>query len=211
MTRRRSAQDARSYASRAADKLAAALDGFALDPAGWTCADFGANVGGFTDCLLRRGAAKVYAVETGSGALAWKLRRDARVVVMERTNALYCPVPEPVDLVVVDMGWTPQELAVPAALRWLKPPAPHCPEGGRIVSLLKCHYELAKAGRAGAKRRIDDERAEEVCRGVCLRLEASGVRVRGVLRSPLRGKGGGAEFLLSLTASRPGGPGRKQS
>jgi 23S rRNA (cytidine1920-2'-O)/16S rRNA (cytidine1409-2'-O)-methyltransferase len=180
-----------TYVGRAGDKLAAALDAFALDVAGWLCADFGANVGGFTDCLLQHAAAKVYAVDTGYGALAWKLRRDARVVVMERTNALYCPVPQPVDLVAVDVGWTPQHAVIPAALRWLRP-------GGRIVSLLKPHYELAKSTRAKPTAVISDDQAAEICRGVCDRLGPLGAAVRDVLLSPLRGKGGNVEYLLHL-------------
>ncbi|TFG88259.1 MAG: TlyA family RNA methyltransferase, partial [Gemmatimonadales bacterium] len=133
-----------AFVSRAGRKLAAALDAFGLDVAGAICADFGCNVGGFTDCLLRRRAARVYAVDTGYGALAWTLRTSDRVVVMERTNALHCPVPEPVDLVTIDVGWTPQSRIVPAAMRWLKPAG-----GGRIVSLLKPHYELGR--EAGAR------------------------------------------------------------
>lgn len=181
------------YVGRAGDKLAAALDAFALDPAGWLCADFGANVGGFTDCLLQRAAAKVYAIDTGYGALAWKLRRDGRVVVMERTNVLHCPVPEPVDLVAVDVGWTPQHTVIPAALAWLKP-------GGRIVSLLKPHYELAKSAGAKPAAVLPDEQADEICRTVCDRLAGLGAAVRGAIRSPLRGKGGNVEFLLHLVA-----------
>ncbi len=110
----------RTYVSRAGEKLQAAMEAFGLDVRGAVCADFGCNVGGFTDCLLQHGAGKVYAVDTGYGALAWTLRRDGRVVVLERTNALYAPPPEPVDLVTIDVGWTVQQLIVPAAMRWLR-------------------------------------------------------------------------------------------
>ncbi|MBS3734637.1 MAG: TlyA family RNA methyltransferase [Phycisphaerae bacterium] len=183
------------YVGRGGEKLAAALDAFRIDPAGRVCADFGANVGGFTDCLLRRGTARVYAVDTGYGALAWTLRKDPRVVVMERTNALHCEAPEPVDLLAVDVAWTPQARIIPAAVRWLGP-------GGRIVSLLKCHYERAKlSGRRGGPPLTDAE-AEAICRTVCERLGDAGAPVRAAMRSPLRGKGGGAEFLLLIT---PGG------
>ena len=126
------------FVSRAGLKLAHALDEFGIDVTGLICADFGCNIGGFTDCLLQRGAKLVYAIDTGYGTLAWKLRSDSRVIVMERTNALHAPPPaeekrgrEPFsekgsrplfcDLVVIDLGWTPQRLAVPAALRWLRP------------------------------------------------------------------------------------------
>jgi len=121
------------FVSRSGLKLDAALEAFDLDVRDAVCADFGCNVGGFTDCLLRRGASTVYAVDTGYGALAWKLRKDPRVVVMERTNALHCEVPASVDVVVIDVAWTPQERIIPAAMRWLAQSGRT--RGGRIVSL----------------------------------------------------------------------------
>ena len=188
------------YVGRGGEKLAAALDAFDLDVAGWVCADFGCNIGGFTDCLLRRGAEKVYAVDTGYGMLAWTLRTCDRVGVMERTNALHCPPPEPVDLVAIDVAWTPQALIVPAALAWLKHP-PQTP--GRIVSLLKPHYELAKAtGRTPAAGLTDDQ-ADRTCLETCRRLADLGCRVAAAMRSGLRGKGGNAEFLLLLQPTDP--------
>jgi len=183
------------FVSRAGEKLHAALDAFGLDVTGATCADFGCNVGGFTDCLLQRGAQRVYAVDTGYGELAWKLRKSGRVVVMERTNALRCDVPEPVDLVAIDVAWTPQALIVPAAARWLKGPAAG---GGRIVSLLKPHYERAKMLRGGPRGRLTDAEAEGVCLEVCRRLAETGRCVTAAMRSHLRGKGGNVEFLLLL-------------
>src|SRR5262245_12931313 len=124
------------FVSRAGLKLDHALREFGVNVKEWVCADFGCNVGGFTDCLLQRGAAKVFAIDTGYGALAWKLRNDSHVVVMERTNALHAsPPPSGVDLVVIDMAWTPQRLAIPAALKWLH-------QEGRIITLVKPHYEL---------------------------------------------------------------------
>src|SRR5580765_4217849 len=133
----------RPYASRSGHKLAAALDRFAMDPAGNTCADLGSTVGGFVDVLLRRGAAKVYAIDTGYGVLAYRLRTDARVIVMERTNAMHVELPERMDLVTIDVAWTRQQQILPAAMRLLKP-------DGRIITLIKPHYEadrrLLKAG-----------------------------------------------------------------
>ncbi len=183
------------FASRAGEKLDAALDAFGLDVRGMVCADFGCNVGGFTDCLLRRGARKVYAVDTGYGELAWKLRTDARVVVLERTNALYADCPEPADLVVCDVAWTPQERIVPAAARWLK-------DGGRIVSLLKPHYELSKLRGRKPPGPLAPGQAERVCREVCERLDAAGFEIRAAMRSILRGKGGNTEFLLWIVPGR---------
>jgi 23S rRNA (cytidine1920-2'-O)/16S rRNA (cytidine1409-2'-O)-methyltransferase len=179
------------FASRAGEKLDAALEAFGLDVSGLTCADFGCNVGGFTDCLLRRGARKVFAVDTGYGTLAWSLRQDLRVTVMERTNALRCPVPELVDLVAVDVAWTPQTLIIPAAARWRAP-------GGRIVSLLKPHYEIAKAGRRKPHAPLDDDQARQACLDSCRRLAEAGLGARAVICSPLRGKGGNLEFLLMI-------------
>jgi 23S rRNA (cytidine1920-2'-O)/16S rRNA (cytidine1409-2'-O)-methyltransferase len=192
------------FASRAGEKLHAALAAFDLNVRGWVCADFGCNVGGFTDCLLQRGAAKVYAVDTGYGQLAWRLRQDARVVVKERTNALHCAVPERVDLVTIDVAWTPQARIVPAATRWLKRPAwPHG-ASGRIVSLLKPHYELAKMRRAKPTAPLPDAEADQVCLAVCEKLRELGCTVRAGMRSLLRGKGGNAEFVLLIDACGDG-------
>lgn len=172
-------------------KLDFALRAFGLDVQAAVCADFGCNVGGFTGCLLRAGAAKVYAVDTGYGQLAWRLRKDPRVAVMERTNALYCPVPEPVDLVVIDTAWTPQERIVPAAMAWLRP-------AGRVVSLLKPHYEVAHATGRKPAAVLAPEQAREVVRRVCRRLMESGAPLRAVATSDIRGKGGNEEFFLLL-------------
>lgn len=188
--------ETRTFVSRAGEKLDAALEAFGLDVRGWTCADFGCNVGGFTDCLLQRGASRVYAIDTGYGELAWKLRKDPRVVVMERTNALYCDVVEPVDLVVIDVAWTPQVLSVPAAMRWLKP------VGGKIVSLLKPHYELAKRQHRKPATGLTIEQSRQICLETCQQVKPPLI-VRAVMESVLRGKGGNAEFLLFLELAPP--------
>ena len=187
-----------TFASRGGLKLQAALDAFGLDVRGWICADFGANVGGFTDCLLHRGAAKVFAVDTGYGELAWKLRKDERVVVMERTNALYAELPQEaqagggVDLVVIDVAFTPQTLIVPAAQRWLKPM-------GHIISLIKPYYELSKQHPEGkAPARVEDAQAKRLCEQICEELGEGMLEVQGVIDSPLKGKGGNTEFLVHL-------------
>ncbi len=181
------------FTSRGGEKLRAALDAFSIDVTGWACADFGANVGGFTDCLLQAGAAKVFAVDTGYGELAWKLRKDDRVVVMERTNALYADPPEKVNLVVIDTAFTPQRLIIPAAARWLK-------AGGNIVSLLKPHYELAKMQdkKTHTGKPLDFARAADICGRTCRELDEMGFAVLSAMVSPLRGKGGNAEFLIHL-------------
>ena len=186
------------FVGRGGEKLSHALAAFSLSPRGLACADFGANVGGFTDCLLQAGAARVYAVDTGYGVFAWPLRNDARVVVMERTNALHTSPPEPVDLIAIDLGWTPQRLAIPAALRWLKP-------DGRIISLIKPHYEVEPGERNLLTRGVLDEAdAERIAQRTAGRMPELGVRVLGLTRSPITGgatkknKRGNAEWLALL-------------
>src|SRR5436305_1493020 len=109
----------KAFVSRAGQKLEHALVNFGIDVSGWVCADLGSNVGGFVDCLLQSGAKKVYAIDTGYGALEWKLRKDPRVVVMERTNAMHVKLPEPVKLVSIDVAWTKQKNILPAARRMI--------------------------------------------------------------------------------------------
>jgi 23S rRNA (cytidine1920-2'-O)/16S rRNA (cytidine1409-2'-O)-methyltransferase len=176
-------------------KLAAAVQAFDIDCAELVCADFGCNIGGFTDCLLAGGAAEVYALDTGYGTLAWKLRKDPRVVVMERTNALYADPPESVDLVVIDMAWTPQKLSIPAAAKW-------CAPGGAIISLLKPIFELAKLNPTpDGKQRpksLTASQSEEIRDRVCEQLTQLGFTPDKTIASPIVGKGGNTEFLLLI-------------
>lgn len=185
------------FVSRGGLKLRHALDTFGLDPTGLVCADFGCSTGGFTDCLLQAGAERVHAVDTAYGILAWKLRQDDRVVVRERTNALHAEPPEGgVDLVVMDLGWTRQARAIPAALKWLR-------TDGRIITLIKPHYELdtEELDRIAPGRVLDEQTAERVAREVAEGLPELGVRVLGLTQSPVlggaskRSKGGNAEWL----------------
>lgn len=181
-----------NFVSRGGLKLEAALSAFALDVSGWTCADLGCSTGGFVDCLLQRGAAKVYAVDTAYGELAWTLRQDDRVVVMERTNALHAEPPREVseepagcDLVTLDLGWTKQQRALPAALRWLRP-------GGRVITLIKPHYE-------SGQHRLDEADAERIASEVAGSLPGMGWEVLGRVESPVRGsKGNNREWLALL-------------
>jgi 23S rRNA (cytidine1920-2'-O)/16S rRNA (cytidine1409-2'-O)-methyltransferase len=179
------------YVSRAGLKLAAALRAFDLNVTGWTCVDFGSQVGGFVDCLLQHGATRVYAVDPGYGVLDYRLRRDPRVVVCERTNALTYECPEPCDLVTIDVGWTPQRLILPAARRCLRTPT------GRVLTLVKPQYEADQEARRGGVVRSD--RLPEVlarCRQDILQL---GWQLLGEFESPLRGHGGNVEFFWLLT------------
>ena len=181
------------FVSRAGQKLEHALASFGIDVTGFVCADLGSNAGGFVDCLLRRGAAKVYAIDTGYGALEWKLRKDPRVVVMERTNAMHVTLPEPVDLVSIDVAWTKQRHILPAAGRMLK-------AGGQVVTLIKPHYE-AEAGmlRKGV---LPEEHLEAVVERVRREIGEIGFEVEGVVTSPIKGAKGNFEVLGWLRAKR---------
>ncbi len=193
------------YVSRAGLKLEAALDGFELDVAGMRCADLGCHAGGFTDCLLQRGAAAVHAVDTGYGVLNYRLRSDPRVTVMERTNALHCEPPETVDLVTIDVGWTKQRHVIPAALQWLD-------SGGLVITLIKPHYELDETQR---KTLLQDGAISHADAGIVVErtvagFEALGARAIAVLISPLsgaksarRGGAGNREYLVLARRSHP--------
>ncbi len=181
------------WVSRGGLKLVKGLDQFAVDPAGLTAIDVGASTGGFTDVLLSRGAARVYAVDVGHGQLAWKLRNDPRVTVLERTNARHLDatlIPEPVDLVVCDASFIGLEVVLPAALALTRP-------GARLIALIKPQFEVGK-GRVGKGGVV---REPELHKEVCDRIEAwvaglPGWRVLGVTESPIKGPEGNIEFLI---------------
>lgn len=173
------------YVSRGGLKMRHALQTFGLDVTGLRCADLGCSTGGFTDCLLQHGAASVTCVDTAYGQLEWKLRSDPRVTTVERTNALHAEPPEDgVDLVVIDLGWTPQRLAIPAALGWLS-------ETGRIISLIKPHYELSdQMGKAEhCEIVLDDDKALEITEHSIADITKLGLKLDGLTRSPILGGG----------------------
>ena len=181
----------RRFVSRAGEKLDHALAEFALDVRGFTCADFGSNTGGFTDCLLQRGAAKIYAIDTGYGVLEWKLRKDARVVAMERTNAMHAALPEKVDLVVIDVAWTRQRNILPAARRAMRPE-------GAVIALIKPHYESDPAMLIQGV--LPDEAVAGVVEAVRRDISDCGFAVVETVRSPIRGARGNVEVLALLKA-----------
>ena len=177
------------FVSRAGLKLEHALDTFKVPVAGVVCADLGSNTGGFVDCLLQRGAAKVYAIDTGYGALDWKLRKDPRVVVMERTNAMHITLPEPVAIVTIDVAWTRQRNILPSALRMLA-------ANGQVISLVKPHYE---ADRAMLKRGIlQAEHLDAVLKSVHYDIGAAGFELLAQTLSPIKGSQGNTEALVLL-------------
>ena len=181
------------WVSRGGLKLVRGLDAFAIDPTGKTCLDVGASTGGFTDVLLTRGAAKIYAVDVGHGQLAWKLRQDPRVVVLERTNArnlTRAQVPEPIDLVVCDASFIGLETVLPAALSLVADEA-------FLVALIKPQFEVGKdrVGKGGVVR--DPALHQEVCERIRAWLGAqAGWIVLGLEESPITGPEGNKEFLI---------------
>jgi 23S rRNA (cytidine1920-2'-O)/16S rRNA (cytidine1409-2'-O)-methyltransferase len=180
------------WVSRGGIKLAHALEHFALDVTGAVALDIGASTGGFTDVLLGKGAARVYAVDVGHGQLAWKLRQDARVTVLERVNARYLTreqLPEPVDIVVCDASFIGLETVLPAALALAKPAA-------MLVALIKPQFEVGpdRVGKGGVVR--DAALHREVCERTAEWLGARGWSVAGIVESPIRGPEGNTEFLI---------------
>ncbi len=185
------------FVGRGGLKLAAALDAFAVSLTGLVAADVGASTGGFTDCLLQRGVARVYTIDVGHGQLAWKLRTDPRVVVMERTNARYlASLPEPIDLATIDVSFISLRLILPAVINWLKP-------GGQIVALVKPQFEAEPhlVGKGGV---VKDKAVHRQALCCVLGWAADhGLFLRGLIRSPITGPAGNVEFLAHL-ATTPG-------
>ena len=182
------------YVSRGGVKLAAALDAFGIDPSGAVCLDVGASTGGFTDCLLQRGAARVYAVDVGSGQIDARLRSDPRVILREKVNARFLSsehVPEPVGIAAVDVSFISLRLVLPAIVERLAP-------GGVLVALVKPQFE---AGR-GEVPRGGVVRSEETRRRVIEEIDrfcrAASLETLGWRESPIRGARGNVEFLLGL-------------
>lgn len=181
------------YVSRGGFKMAGALDEFGVDPQGKICADVGASTGGFTDVLLQRGATRVYAIDVGQGILAWKLRQDPRVVVMERTNARHLTtLDEPIELAVMDASFISIELLLPSIAGWLIP-------NGEVVTLVKPQFEAGResVGKGGVVRERKVHR--EVLERTTAYAQANGWGVRGVTVSPITGPAGNKEFFLWLT------------
>lgn len=209
----------KQFVSRGGVKLQFALDNFKIDVTGKVVLDVGSSTGGFVDCLLQRGVAKVYSVDTAYGELAWKLRNDPRVVVMERTNILHLSslptsrhpelvsgssksnekIPKQVqhdkegdvqvDLITIDASWTKLELILPVVEKFLKP-------DGQIIALLKPHYQANKKDLV--KGILPTEIAEQVKNEVLFKIENLKFKISGVIESPILGGGGNTEYLLLI-------------
>jgi 23S rRNA (cytidine1920-2'-O)/16S rRNA (cytidine1409-2'-O)-methyltransferase len=186
------------FVSRGGEKLDAALTVFPIDVTGAICADLGASTGGFTDCLLQRGASKVYAIDVGYGQLDYRLRDDPRVVVMERTNARFLEsLAEPVSMVSIDASFISLRLLLPVVKDWIAP-------GASIVPLIKPQFEAGRedVGKGGVVKSPDIHR--RVLRDVLTAAQDMGFGVFGLIQSPLKGPAGNIEFLAWLKVSHDG-------
>ncbi|MBI5557333.1 MAG: TlyA family RNA methyltransferase [Deltaproteobacteria bacterium] len=180
------------YVSRGGYKLAKGLDFFHINPAGFICADVGASTGGFTDCLLQNGAARVYAIDVGYGQLDWKLRQDPRVVVMERTNARHLQpgdLPEPLDLAVIDASFISLKLLLPPLLPFFRSKV-------AILALIKPQFEVGrgKVGKGGVVK--DSLLHDEVTGEISTFAESLNLTSLGITESPILGPKGNKEFLI---------------
>jgi 23S rRNA (cytidine1920-2'-O)/16S rRNA (cytidine1409-2'-O)-methyltransferase len=178
------------FISRGGEKLEAALETFPIAVEDAVCADVGASTGGFTDCLLQRGASRVYAIDVGYGLLHWHLRDNSRVVLMERTNARYLErLPEPMDLVTVDASFISLRLLFPAIRGWMK-------GEGHLLALVKPQFEAGRknVGKGGVVR--DPEVHQDVMRRVLEYAQDNDLPPQGLMRSPLTGPKGNVEFFL---------------
>lgn len=182
------------YVSRGGLKLEKALKSFAVSVQGLVCLDVGASTGGFTDCLLQHGAVRVYAVDVGYGQLAWQLRQDIRVTAIERMNIRNMPLnmlPEPVDLVTIDVSFISLKIVVPAVMKFIKKPA-------WIIALIKPQFEVGKGkvGKGGVVR--DPLQHESVLNELDQFFKDSGWTCLAVVPSPILGPSGNKEFLIHL-------------
>ena len=183
------------YVSRGGLKLEKALKNFGVDPTGYVCSDSGASTGGFTDCLLQQGASKVFAIDVGYGQLAWKIRNDPRVVVMERTNIRYVTpedLGQPLDLSVIDVSFISLSLVLPVVKTLLKPT-------GQVLCLIKPQFEAGrdKVGKKGVVR--DAAVHEEVLQNIITLAKSLGFTIRNLTFSPVKGPEGNIEFLAHLS------------
>ena len=190
-----------AFVSRGGEKLEAALHSFELQVAGLVCADVGASTGGFTDCLLQFGAARVYAIDVGQGILHWRLRQDARVVVMEGTNARFLKfLPEPVKMVTIDASFISLKVLLPVVKNWLEPASQSVGDfSASVIALIKPQFEAGRSLAARGRGVIRDPAVHhQVLLDVLRFAQTIRYSVRGLMRSPLLGPKGNVEFLVWL-------------
>lgn len=190
-----------SYVSRGGGKLAAAMDAFGIVPTEWVAMDVGASTGGFTDCLLQRGVGRVYAVDVGYGQLAWSLRQDRRVVVIDRQNIRYLAperITEPINIAVIDVSFISLTLVLPVVIRFLA-------DDAWLVALVKPQFEVGKGqvGRGGIVR--DDGQRQGVLEKIVTFAQGCGLTYVSSLDSPIPGQKGNREFLAGWRWAGRGG------
>lgn len=188
------------YVSRGGFKLEAALRAFGLHVSGKVVADVGASTGGFTDCALQYGAERVYSIDVATGALAWPLRTDPRVVGMEGVNAMHLDaLPERVDVVTVDLSFTSLRLVLPQALHWLKPK-------GEVIALIKPQYEAPSSHQLVGGVVVDPAKRRRIVAQFLHWAQEQGWRIKGLIPSPIRGSGGNWEYLVHLYCEKANPP-----
>lgn len=187
------------YVSRGGEKLEAALKAFDVQVQDRLCADVGCSTGGFTDCLLQHGARQVYAIDVGKGILDWKLRQDARVVVMEETNARYIThLPQPVDLVTIDASFISLKILLPVVKDWLLTSTEGEPAMG-VIALIKPQFEAGRKLVSRGKGVVRDPLVhQQVIQDVLGQAQMIGYSLIGLIRSPILGPKGNTEFLAFL-------------
>lgn len=189
------------FVSRGGEKLEAALQAFAVDVRGKICVDVGASTGGFTDCLLQHGAAKVYAIDVGQGILDWKMRQDERVVVMEKTNARYLKhLPEVVEMITIDVSFISLKVLLPVVKNWFLPEINAGQSSkGSMIAMIKPQFEAGRQQVSRGKGVIRDPIIHRQVLLDSLRYARElGYIVCGLIRSPLTGPKGNVEFLTWL-------------
>jgi len=190
----------RRYVSRGGLKLEAALSAFGVHLSGKVVADIGASTGGFTDCALQHGAERVYSIDVATGALAWSLRTDPRVVVMEGVNAMHLDaLSERVDVVTVDLSFTSLQLVLPQAVRWLKP-------RGEVIALIKPQYEAQSPPQLVGGVVVDPAERRRIVARLLRWAQEQGWAINELIASPIRGRGGNWEYLVHLRREGVGRP-----
>lgn len=187
------------FVSRGGFKIEKAIQSLNLDVTDMLCLDVGASTGGFTDCLLQHGASRVYAIDVGYGQLDWKLRQDPRVVVIERTNIRYASeelLPEPFDLISIDVSFISLKIVIPAVKKFLK-------NNGKILALIKPQFEVGKnqVGKGGVVK--DPDLHQSVIAELSAYFKNTGFKIGPVIPSPILGPKGNKEFIIYLTMSSP--------
>jgi 23S rRNA (cytidine1920-2'-O)/16S rRNA (cytidine1409-2'-O)-methyltransferase len=182
------------YVSRGGEKLAAALSEFNIDVNQLVCGDIGASTGGFTDCLIQNGAQRVYAIDVGRGILHWKLRQDPKIVIMEGINARWMDqLPEPIDLITLDVSFISSKIIIPVVRSWFKDGA------GKLIVLIKPQFEATKSQTSRGKGVIKDPAIhKQVLYDVLRSAVTEGYQIAGLMQSPIMGPKGNKEFLAEL-------------